>query len=234
MVNSRRGSKEEELKDLNAHKEVEKRLRGAQQEIQDAVKAALTSVQQSIVAATLPSEGTKLVVAKCVKDSDAEQAVSRVCDSAMRVTKALSEAEEAATHLRLKEKLKSQDLVYKMKMESVRSASRMQLAQQEASLSASMRRDLDAKLRRALEDVGRGDMSDILTEKEKLEVEVRHLKERNKGLDEALLISRSEASDAQSKLPGLRASVQRLEETVVSLREQLSAAGMWSRATADE
>ena len=224
MVNSRRGSKEEELKDLNAHKEVEKRLRGAQQEIQDAVKAALTSVQQSIVAATLPSEGTKLVVAKCVKESDAQQAVSRVCDSAMRVTKALSEAEEAATHLRLKEKLKSQDLVYKMKMESVRSASRMQLAQQEASLSASMRRDLDAKLRRALEDVGRGDMSDILTEKEKLEVEVRHLKERNKGLDEALLISRSEASDAQSKLPGLRASVQRLEETVVSLREQLSAA----------
>ena len=181
-------------------------------------------VDTTVVAATLGGDGSKagFTVAKAVKLEDALGAVDRVCMAAMRVTSELSEAEEAAAHKRLKEKIKSQDVLYKVKMEQVRSASRMQLAQQEAQLSAQMRREMDDKLRKALESAGRGDMSDLITSKEALEVEVRSLKDRVRQLDSALESSRAEAADAQSKLPNLRAQVQRLDENLADTQAKLS------------
>ena len=215
-----RGSKEDDL----GHEDVVLRLQAAQKDLQSSVSAVREWVDTTVVAATLGGDGSKagFTVAKAVKLEDALGAVDRVCMAAMRVTSELSEAEEAAAHKRLKEKIKSQDVLYKVKMEQVRSASRMQLAQQEAQLSAQMRREMDDKLRKALESAGRGDMSDLITSKEALEVEVRSLKDRVRQLDSALESSRAEAADAQSKLPILRAQVQRLDENLADTQAKLS------------
>ena len=109
-----RRSKEAESRD-DGHTDVVLRLTAAQKDLQGSVSAVREWIDTTVVAATLSGEaGSKagFVVAKAVKLEDTLDAVDRVCTAAQRITSEISEAEEAAAHRRLKDKLKSQDLHY--------------------------------------------------------------------------------------------------------------------------
>ena len=149
--------------------------------LQTAHKDIQTAIQQSLDDLTPDDEWGERVKSEVVIE-----AINTICVKALRVVTTLSEGEGTASYAKLKSQLRAQDNLYKIKMETLRSANRQALAQQESMLAAAHRKEMHTKMRQTLTDAGKGDIGDALADKERLEQEARAMRTKISGLEASL------------------------------------------------
>ena len=184
--------------------------------LQTAQKEIQTAIQTSLDHLTPDDEWGERI-----KSDVVIEAINTICVKALRVVTTLSENEGTASYAKLKSQLRAQDNLYKIKMETLRSANRQALAQQEQSLAAAHRKEMHTKMRQTLADAGKGDIGDALADKERLEQEARAMRAKISGLEEALSMARNEASSSRAMIPKLEEKCERLDGAVTELQGKI-------------